>query len=154
VSALRRPANGALAGAVAAAAWLAQQPLDKRVFRCGYSDAELLGKAVTRRPAWLPIGIAMHVANGAAFGAAFAVLRPRVPGPPAAAGLAAAMAENFGSWPLIGLAERHHPARRELPRLAGSSRALAQSTWRHALFGVLMGALEGRLNRAPAAAGP
>lgn len=29
----------------------------------------------------------------------------------------------------------------------------AQATWRHALFGVLLGVLEARLNRAPAAPG-
>src|SRR3954468_5091188 len=44
---LRRPLNGALAGAAAAAAWAAQQPLDKRVFGSRYDDVELLGKLVT-----------------------------------------------------------------------------------------------------------
>ena len=29
---------------VAAGVWAAQQPLDKRVFECGYDDVELLGK--------------------------------------------------------------------------------------------------------------
>ena len=36
------------AGAVGAAVWAAQQPLDKRVFGCDYDDVELLGKPVTR----------------------------------------------------------------------------------------------------------
>ena len=49
---LRRTLNGALAGAAAAAAWAAQQPLDKRVFGSRYDDVELLGKLVTRGPAW------------------------------------------------------------------------------------------------------
>jgi len=40
-----------------------------------------------------------------------------------------------------------HPARRDLPKLAGNPRALAQATWRHALFAVVLGVLEERLNR-------
>ena len=53
---LRRTLNGALAGAAAAAAWAAQQPLDKRVFGSRYDDVELLGKLVTRGPAWPAAG--------------------------------------------------------------------------------------------------
>ena len=64
---LRRPLNGALAGAAAAAAWAAQQPLDKRVFGSRYDDVELLGKLVTRGPAWPAAGLGLHVANGAMF---------------------------------------------------------------------------------------
>jgi hypothetical protein len=39
-----------------------------------------------------------------------------------------------------------HPARAELPKLAGSGRALAQATWRHLVFGLVLGELERRLN--------
>ena len=53
-----------------------------------------------------------------------------------------AMAENFAFWPLGRLIDRYHPARRELEPLQGNRRALAAATWRHALFGVLLGALE------------
>ena len=70
--------RGALAGAVAAAVWAAQQPLDKRVFGVDYDDTEILGKLVTRGPAWRPIGVALHVLNGAAFGAAYAAVAPSV----------------------------------------------------------------------------
>ena len=72
-------ARGALAGAVAAGIWIAQQPLDKAVFGVDYDDAELLGKAVTQGPAWLPVGAAMHVGNGAVFGALYANVAPRIP---------------------------------------------------------------------------
>jgi hypothetical protein len=57
------------------------------------------------------------------------------------------MAEHFSTWPFIGVAERIHPARRELPKLAGNPRALAQATWRHFLFAVVVGVLEERLNQ-------
>jgi hypothetical protein len=39
-----------------------------------------------------------------------------------------------------------HPARDELPGLSASWRAFAQATWRHVLFGVVLGELERRLN--------
>ena len=140
-----RALRGALAGAVAALAWAAQQPLDKRVGGSSYDDVELLGKAVTRGPGWPAIGLAMHLGNGAAFGAAYALLAPKLAGPPYVRGLSVAMAENFGSWPLVGLTDRFHPARRELERLGGNRRALAQATWRHAIFGLVLGATEARL---------
>ena len=143
-----RSAKGALAGAVAAGAWAAQQPLDKRVFASGYDDVELLGKLVTRGPAWYPVGLAIHVQTGALFGAVYAAVARHVPLPGVARGLATALAENFGTWPLTQLSDRWHPARGELPRLTGNRRALWQSTWRHALFGAILGELERRLNRA------
>src|ERR1700761_6611305 len=80
----RRVLNGALAGGIAAAVWAAQQPLDKRVFGCDYDDVELLGKFVTRGSGWQAAGLAIHVQNGAAFGAAYAGTRPFLPGPPVA----------------------------------------------------------------------
>src|SRR5215216_389657 len=74
-------ARGALAGAVAAGVWAAQQPLDKAVFRVDYDDVELLGKWVTRGRTWAPVGTAIHVANGAVFGALYASVAPRMPLP-------------------------------------------------------------------------
>ena len=143
---LSRSLNGAVAGAVAAQAWALQQALDKRVFGTRYDDVELLGKLVTRGPAWPLAGFAMHASNGALFGATYAALRPRLPGPPVALAFTIAMAENFGFWPLGRLIDRHHPAGRELEPLRGNRRALAAATWRHAFFGVLLGAIEQRLN--------
>jgi hypothetical protein len=144
-----RTARGALAGAVAAGVWAAQQPLDKRVFGVRYDDAELLGKAVTRGPAWPVIGLAMHLLNGAVLGALYAgVARPRLlRGLPAwARGPAAGLGEHLASWPLVPVVERIHPARDELPPLAGNPAAFAQATWRHLLFGAILGELELRLN--------
>jgi hypothetical protein len=145
----RRGAHGAAAGAAAATLWALQQPLDKRVFGSRYDDVELLGKLVTRGPGWRATGLALHAANGAAFGATFALVRPGLPGSPLAQAVTAAMAENFGFWPLGRLIDRYHPARRELEPLTGSHRALAQATWRHLLFGIALGVLEPRLNRSP-----
>jgi hypothetical protein len=151
-----RMSQGALAGAVAAVTWALQQPLDKRLFRCRYDDVELLGRALAPRAArrrWYPLGLALHVQNGALFGAVYAgVVAPalRSGGVPAwARAPVVAQVENFGLWPLGRLSDRFHPARDELPRLTGNRRALAQATWRHLLFGVVLGELERRLDRLP-----
>jgi hypothetical protein len=143
---MRRSLRGALAGAIAAGVWAAQQPLDRRVFGSAYDDLELLGKAVTREREWPLVGAALHLQNGAAFGAAYALVRPFMLGPPALRGVAAGLAEHVALWPLGVLVDRYHPARGELEPLAGNRRALAQATWRHALFGLVLGMLEYRLN--------
>ncbi len=140
--------NGALAGAVAAGVWAAQQPLDKRAFGSRYDDVELLGKLVTRGSAWPLAGTALHLANGAAFGAAYALARPFLPGPRVATAVSAALAEHLAGWPLGTLVDRHHPARSELETLGGNRRAFAQAAWRHLLFGLVLGELERRLNPA------
>jgi hypothetical protein len=144
-------ARGALAGAVAATVWAAQQPLDQRVFGVPYDDCELLGKAVTRGRWSGPLGWALHAANGALFGAIYANVAPRVPLPSWARGPAAGMAEHVASWPGTALVPRLHPTGGELPQLWGSGPALAQATWRHLLFGTVLGELERRLNAAPEA---
>lgn len=138
--------RGALAGAVAAGVWAAQMPLDKRVLGSDFDDVELLGKAVTRRAAWPLAGWALHLQNGALFGALYANLAPRTPLPSWTRGPAAALGENFATWPLVAVADALHPARAEMPAAFASPRALAQSTWRHLLFGVVLGELERRLN--------
>jgi len=138
--------NGALAGTVAATVWAAQQPLDKRLFASGYDDLELLGKLVTPGEAWPAAGLALHLQNGALFGAVYALARPFLPGPPLVSAAIAAMAEHVALWPLGRLVDRHHPRRHELTPLSGNRRALAQATWRHLLFGLVMGELERRLN--------
>jgi hypothetical protein len=120
---LTRTLRGALSGALAATVWALEQPLDKRIFRSSFDDVELLGKLVRRDAGWYPIGFAMHVANGAAFGAVYANLAPRLGLPAPLRGPAAALAENFASWPLVAITDRAHPARDELPQLSGSRSA-------------------------------
>jgi hypothetical protein len=147
-----RALRGALAGTVAAGVWAAQQPLDKRAFGIDYDDAEFLGAIVTRRRGaaeTLALGTAMHLANGAAFGAVYALAAPVLPLPPAgglARGIAAGLAEHLATWPGTRFIRAWHPIGSELPQLWGDRRAFAQATWRHVLFGAVLGALEHRLN--------
>jgi hypothetical protein len=143
-----RTARGAVAGAVAAGVWALQSPVDQRIFGLDYDDAELLGKAVTRGPAWPTIGLGLHLANGAVFGAVYANVARRVPLPAWARGPAAGLAEHLATWPFVLVTDRVHPARDEMPALGGNARGFAQATWRHLLFGFVLGELERRLNGA------
>jgi hypothetical protein len=135
-------AHAAAAGATAALVWAAAEPLDRVAFRCDYSDTALLGKAVSRRH-WRAVGLAMHAANGAVFGLAFEFVRRRTGARPVPLGVGMALVENTALWPLCVLVDRYHPARGEpgLPPLARNGRAFAQATWRHALFGAVLGSL-------------
>jgi hypothetical protein len=149
-----RTLRGALAGAAAAAVWAAQQPLDKRVFGVDYDDCELLGTLVTRRRAAYPVGIGLHLGNGAVFGALYATAAPSLPGPRPAQGVVTAMVEHLATWPLMGVSDRLHPARGHMPALWGSGRAFALATWRHLLFGFVLGEVERRLNPPAEPPGP
>jgi hypothetical protein len=133
------PARGALAGVVAAAVWAACEPALRRLFRTPYSDLRLLGAAVTRSRAWPLAGTAIHLSNGAAFGAAFTVLGGRGP----LTGVLAAQAENLAAWPLMAAVDRLHPDRRSgrWPPLLANRRVFAQEVAVHALFGAVLGAL-------------
>jgi hypothetical protein len=118
--------RAAVAGAVAATIWGLQEPLDQRLFGCGYSDVLLLGRG--RRS----LGFVVHAANGALFGLAFDAVRRRVDVDQRRLALGLALAENVALWPLMAVVDR---------KLATSPRAFAQATHRHALFGLILGRL-------------
>lgn len=140
-----RTLRGAAAGALAASVWAAQQPLDKRAFGVDYDDADLLGRLVARGRWVLPAGTALHLSNGAVFGALYANLAPRVPLPVWARGPIVGLAEHLVTWPATAVMARL-PGTQAIPPLWGSRRAFAQATWRHLLFGAVMGELERRMN--------
>ena len=118
--------RAAAAGAVAALLWGLQEPLDRRVFGCDYSDVLFLGRG--RRS----LGFAVHMANGALFGIAFDAARRRVDVDQRRLALALALGEHLALWPFISLVDRD---------LVTSPRAFAQATYRHALFGFVLGRL-------------
>jgi hypothetical protein len=125
-----------LAGAVAAAVWAAAEPPLGRVFRTSYSDVRLLA-GLTRTK--LPVGLAIHLVNGAVFGAAFERLGWRGP----LRGTLAAQAENLLLWPGMAVAQRLHPACRsgDWPPLFTDKRVFAYEASVHALFGAVLGVL-------------
>jgi hypothetical protein len=120
------PIQAAAAGAAAATVWGLLEPLDQRVFRCDYSDVELVGLGDRR------LGFVVHAGNGALFGLAFDAVRRRVAVEPRRLALGLALAEHVALWPLLLVLDR---------RVATSPRAFAQGTYRHALFGTLLGRL-------------
>ena len=135
---MNETARFAAAGAVAATAWALLEPLDRRLFRYDYSDIAVVGKFVTRGPAWRPIGLALHVVNGAAFGLAYREAKHRR----GWSALRLAMLEHVALYPLSALVDRSHPARGSagVPKLL-TPRAFGQATVRHAVFGALLGRL-------------
>jgi hypothetical protein len=143
---VNRHVRAAAAGAVAATVWGLLEPLDRKLLRCDYSDVAVLGKAFTPGPAWRPLGFALHAANGAAFGLVFEETRRRsgLPAQPLALGMA--LAEHVALYPLSALVDRYHPARGQqgIPPLLTNPRAFVQATWRHAVFGVVLGRLASR----------
>jgi hypothetical protein len=112
--------RAALAGAIAATVWGLQEPLDRRVFRCDYSDVKLVG------------GLGVHALNGALFGVAFNLVRRRTNVDQRRLALGLALVEHTALWPALALFDRD---------VAKSPRAFAQGVYRHALFGVILGTL-------------
>ena len=135
--------RAATAGAVAALVWALQEPVDQRLLRCDYSDVAVLGKALVRRQRWRRAGLAAHVLNGALFGLAYHEARRRSSIRPRRLAIGMALAEHVTLYPLCFLVDRYHPARGEpgVPPLLTNPRAFAQATWRHAVFGAVLGRL-------------
>ena len=124
---------------MAAAVWVAAEPIGQRVFRTSYSDVRLLGALLTSSGPWRRVGIVVHLANGALFGAIFG----RMGGGGWRQGLISAELENLVLWPTMAVVDRIHPDRRSesWPPLVSSPRVFAYEATMHALFGVVLGLL-------------
>lgn len=122
--------------------WGLLEPLDERLFRSDYRDVALLGKLVVRGRGWKAAGFALHAANGALFGLGFDAVRRRTRLRPRPLAVGLALAENVLLYPLTALVDRKHPRRgeRHLPPLF-TLRVFAQETFRHAVFGLVLGSL-------------
>jgi hypothetical protein len=127
--------RGALAGIAAAAAWGAAEPALGRAFGVPYSDVRGAG--------WKRAGWALHLVNGAVFGAVF----ERLGGQGVARALTAAQIENAVLYPPgMAVLDRFHPDRKSgaWPPLLRNGRVFAYEVATHAVFGVVLGALTGR----------
>ena len=135
--------RAASAGAVAATAWGLLEPVDQRLLRCDYSDIAVLGKALARGPHWRLAGFVLHAVNGAVFGLAYDEVRRRLRADPRRLALGLALSEHLTLYPLCYFIDRYHPARGEpgIPPLLTNPRAFVQATWRHAVFGTVLGRL-------------
>jgi hypothetical protein len=135
--------QAALAGAVAAIVWGLLEPVDRRLFGFPYSDIAMLGKLATRGPNWKPLGWALHTLNGAVAGLVFWTVYEWIGGNAFWLAVAFALVEHLVTYPLTLLTDRFHPARGTpgLPPMSRSGRAFAQATFRHLVFGVVLGLL-------------
>jgi len=127
-------------GIAAAAVWAAAEPLVGRALGIPwYSDARLVGRTLTKGPLWRPLGIAVHLGNGATFGVVFAELGGRG----WKRGVFAAEAENALLWPGMAVIDRIHHDRRSggWPPLLVNGRVFAYEAVVHAIFGAVLGAL-------------
>jgi hypothetical protein len=112
--------RAALAGAIAATVWGLQEPFDRRLFRCDYSDVRLVG------------GLRIHALNGALFGLVFDTVRKRTRVDERRLAIGLAVVEHTALWPVLGLL---------VPDVAKSPRAFAQGVYRHVLFGYVLARL-------------
>jgi hypothetical protein len=138
---------GAVAGAVAAAAYAAEQELDLRAFRHNADDLILIGGLFTqdRNRARL-LGLPVHLFNGAALGAGYAVFAcNRLPGPPVVRGVAFGLAETVLLYPFAFFQDRHPAIRNGMLSRYVNKRAFAQSLVRHVVFGAVLGLFTERL---------
>ena len=66
-----RTLRAAAAGAAAAGLWAAVEPGLRRFSRSPHSEPRLVGRMLAPERYWLPVGLGVHVLNGAVFGVVF-----------------------------------------------------------------------------------
>jgi hypothetical protein len=135
----RRALRAAVAGAAAAGAWAAAEPLLRSVTGGYHGQPRLIGGMAAPDGDWRAVGMAVHLANGAMFGVAF----ERLGGHGIGQGVITAEAENALLWPLVAVFDRLHPDVRsgEWPPLLRNPHAFAQEVLGHAVFGAVLGGL-------------
>ena len=129
--------RGMLAGIVAAGVWAAAEPaLGRALGVPWYSDRRLLGGLFRVGP---EAAIAIHLVNGAVFGATFERLGLRGP----VSGVVMAQAESLSLWPAMSVVDHVHEDRRSgaWPPLWGNRSVFAYEVAAHALFGAVLGGL-------------
>lgn len=133
--------RAAAAGAAGAAAWVVAEPAIRRAVGSPHRELRLVGALVAPERLWLPVGLAVHLANGAAFGIVF----DRLGGRGIRAAVIAAQVENALLWPAMVLVDRLHPDVRSgrWPQLARNPRVAAHEVAGHLVFGLVLGGLLG-----------
>lgn len=136
---MNRTLHAAAAGVAAAAVWAAAEPAIRWAVGGHHQELRLVGRMLAPERYWRPVGLAVHLTNGALFGIAFDRLGGR--GVPAA--VTAAQVENAVLWPTMAIVDRLHPDVRDgtWPPLVRDPRVLAQEVAGHVVFGVVLGSL-------------
>jgi hypothetical protein len=115
------------------------EPALHRAFGSPHGELRLVGRMLAPERAWFPVGLAVHLANGAAFGLAF----DRLGGRGIRAAVVVAQVENAILWPTMTIVDRRHPDVRSgrWPALTRNPRAIAHEVAGHVVFGVVLGGL-------------
>jgi hypothetical protein len=133
--------RAAAAGAAGAAAWVVAEPAIRLALGSPHRELRLVGGLLAPERVWLPVGLAVHLANGAVFGIVF----DRLGGRGIRAAVIAAQVENAVLWPSMVLVDRLHPDVRSgrWPPLARNPRVAAHEVAGHLVFGLVLGGLLG-----------
>jgi hypothetical protein len=136
---MRRDSQAALAGATAAAVWIAAEPITRRLAGGTHRELRLISGLLAGKRGGNALGLAVHLANGAAFGVAF----NRLGGRGVRQAVVAAQVENAILWPGMAVADRVHPDVRSgrWPKLFSDRGTIVQEIGGHLVFGVVLGAL-------------
>jgi hypothetical protein len=132
-------------GLVAGAAFVAVLEVDVRLTGRNVDDLVILGRPfIADAKHARIIGGVIHALNSVALAALYAMVEPRLPGPPWVRGVLFANIENSILYP-ITMFEDHHPAVRDgLVDRYFNWPAFWQSVPRHIAYGAVLGALYGR----------
>jgi hypothetical protein len=146
-SRLARSTAGALAGAIAGAAYLAVERIDNLISGRRLYDLLLLARPFVRsQSAANALGTIMHFCNSVALGMLYgSVAEPRLPGPSVVKGVTFLIIENTMLYPVLAL-ERWHPGRKSGEM--GSYWSVRSYLWsmpRHLAYGAVLGWLFQRL---------
>jgi hypothetical protein len=134
-----RTLRAGAAGVAGAAAWVLAEPALHRALGAPHGEARLVGRLLAPEHAWLPVGLAVHLANGAIFGIVF----DRLGGRGIREAVVAAQIENAALWPAMTIVDRLHPDVRSgrWPPLARNPRVVAHEVAGHLVFGLVLGGL-------------
>ena len=139
LASMRRDIHAALAGATAAAVWIAAEPVVRRLTGGTHRELRLISGTLARDGGGNALGWTVHLANGAAFGVAFR----RLGGHGVRRAVIAAQAENAILWPGMAIVDRIHPDVRSgrWPKLFSDRGTIAQEIASHVVFGAVLGVL-------------
>ena len=137
-----------MSGLVAGAAFVAVLEVDLRLTGRNVDDLMILGRPFVADAKRARVaGIVIHAVNSVGLAGIYALVEPRIPGPPWWKGVLFANVENLILYP-ITIFEDHHPAIRDgLVDRYFTWPAFWQSVPRHIAYGAVLGVLYDRLKK-------
>ena len=136
------------AGLIAGVVYALTAEVDNRISGKNLDDLKLLGRPAVRNAKWAKLaGVPVHLFNSVVLAIAFALVRRRLPGGPAAQGIAFATIENTLLYPIAALEELHPGVRDGQVDRYFTLPAYLLSIPRHISYGATLGVLYERWRR-------